>query len=139
MAEIQEALLDAYAEEINIAVSSYELMGRLLDIGYVKRRLELSGLSEFYIYGGGYLGIQFYNIARKFVKILAVVDKKGALAIDVPYIPVIDINELKKVYKGQKVIITSVKFYREIKNDLSDFVSQDQIMFLGEVLGGILK
>ncbi len=139
MAGIQDELLDAYANEMSIAASSFELMGKLLNINYVKRRIELLGLSDFFIYGGGYLGIQFYHTASKFVKILSVIDKKGKLAIDIPFIRVIDAVEFKEIYSGQKVIIASIKFYREIRNELSEFVPQSEIMYLGEFLGGIPK
>lgn len=139
MIEIQQELLDAYDNELSVALSSFEMMGRLLNVDYVKERVELLGTSEFYIYGGGYLGIQLYHITNKLVKVLAIVDKKGKLSVDIPEIPVIDTKIFKKSYRGQKVIVASIKFYCEIKKELSDFVPQSQIIYLGEFLGGILK
>lgn len=139
MAEIQEELIDAYAYEMSIAAASFELMGRLLDCDSVKSRIELLGVSEIFVYGGGYLGIQFYQAVSKFVNIPGVIDKKGKLQINIPDIPVIDIPIFKKVYKGQKVIVASIRFYREIRNELIGLVPETQILFLGEFLGGIPK
>lgn len=139
MKELQDELIDAYAYERSIAASSFEFMGKLLDIEYVKTRLKLLGTSEIFVYGGGYLGIQFYNAAYKFVDILAVIDKKGKVQIDTLNIPVMDINRLKETYKGQSIIVASVRFYREIRNELLEFVPDTQIVPLGEFLGGILK
>ena len=139
MAGQPEELLDAYAYEMSVAVSSFELMGRLLDSDYVKSRVDLLKSSEIFIYGGGYLGIQFYNASHKLVKVLAIIDKKGKVQIDNLNIPVIDAKKFKIIYKGQKVIVASVRFYREIRKELLDFVPEDQILFLGEFLGGILE
>lgn len=139
MEELREELIDAYAYEMSVAASSFELMGRLLDTGYVKSRIDLFGLSELFIYGGGYLGIQFYRAVSAFVKIPAIIDKKGKAQVDVPDIPVTDIRSFQKTYKGQKVIIASVRFYREIIGELRSFVSESQVISLGEFLGGMPK
>lgn len=139
MIEVQEELLDTYAEELSIAASSYEMMGQLLDIEFIKKRIKLLGVSELYVYGGGYLGIQLYRTVSKIISIPAVIDIKGKLSINIPDIPVVDVVEFKRIYKGQKVIIASINFYNEIKKDISAFVPESQIIFLGEFLGGILR
>lgn len=137
MRELEE-LLDIYASELDLYLSSYEMMGRMLDKEYLKGRIELLGLSEMYIYGGGYLGIQLYNAVNQFVDVLSIVDKSGRLLIEIPNIPVISLNELESVYCQQKVIITPMKHYKSIYTELSGFVPKDQMFYLGELLGGIL-
>lgn len=139
MTQIQEELIDVYAYEMSVMASSFELMGRLLDTKYVKKRIELLGVSEIFVYGGGYLGIQFYNIAHKFIDILAVIDKKGKIQFDTLDIPAININKFKAIYNGQVIIVASVRFYREIRNELLGFVPETKVMSLGEFMGGILK
>lgn len=131
-------LLDAYAEELAIADCSFQMMGRLLDREYIKGRLSFLNDDGLYIYGGGYLGIQLYRACDKLVRVLSVVDKKGCLVLDLPDIPVINLDGLRKAYKGEKIIIASVRYYREIQKDLLPFVPEDKILFIGEFLGGIL-
>lgn len=137
MKELQKKLIDAYAYDMNVASSSFEFMGRLLDIEYVKKRIELFGLSEIFVYGGGYLGIQFYNSVHEFVNIQAIIDRRQKIQIDSYAIPVVDIGRLREIYNGQTVIIASVRFYHDIRNELLGFVSEEKIMSLGEFLGGM--
>lgn len=136
MTELEE-LLDMYSYEWDIYLSSYDMMGRMLDRKRLKERVKKAGISEAYIYGGGYLGIQLYNAVNSFINVLSVVDKSGRLLVDVPGIPVISLDEFKLVYKNQKVIITSVKHYKAIYEELSAFVPEDRLLYLGELLGGI--
>ncbi len=138
MIEIEEELLDAYAEELSIASIGFEMMGKLLNVKYIKERIKLLNITEMYIYGGGYLGIQLYYATSKLVYVPAVIDRENELSIKTLDIPVMGIEELKRIYKEEKIIIASLKFYREIQKDLSNFVPQNQIMFLGEFLGGIV-
>ena len=137
MNELDE-LLDACTYELEIFSSGYRMMGQLLDREYVKSKIEMLGLSEIYIYGGGYLGIQLYNAVKRFVNILSVVDKSGKLLLDISDISVIDLNEFKSVYKQQSVIITPIKHYKPIYTELSEFVPSNKMICLGEFLGGIL-
>ena len=134
----EEQIRDAYAKELEIMACSYDMMGKMLDARHIQKRIRLLGVDELYIYGGGYLGIQFYKAVYDMVQIPAIIDKSGGLLLDLPDIPVIDFEEFKKKYNGQKVIITPVKFYREIYGDLSSFVPLEQLVFLGELMGGIL-
>lgn len=138
MQNIPDELLDAYAEDLSIAECSYEMMGQLLDQDYLKERLKSLDTNELYIYGGGYLGIQFYRACEKLVKILSIVDKQGGLRLNIADIPVIDLEGLKKSYKGENIIITPIRYYREIQQNLLSFVPKTKILFLGEFLGGIL-
>ena len=133
-----DKLLDIYAHELDIFSSSYEMMGQMLNREYVKNRIEMFGLSDVYIYGGGYLGIQLYNALKQFVNILSVVDKNGKLLIDIPDIPVISLNEFRSVYEQQRVIISPIKHYKSIYTELIEFVPKDKIIYLGEFIGGML-
>lgn len=133
-----EKLLDACTYELEIFSSCYKMMGQMLDNEYVKSRIEMLSLSDIYIYGGGYLGIQLYNTINQYANVLSIVDRSGKLLIEVSDIPVITLDEFKSVYNGQKVIITPVRHYKPIYMELSKFISKDNIIYLGEFLGGIL-
>lgn len=137
---IQDDLIDAYAYEMRVAECSFMMMGKLLDISYVKQRINILNLEEFYVYGGGYLGIQLYQTVynHNLAKVLAVIDKKGESSVRIPEIPVINLEKFEDIYREQKVIVASVRYYNEIRNYLSTFVRPDCILFLGEFLGGIL-
>lgn len=138
MLNISNELLDAYAEELAIADCSFEMMGRLLDSKYIKERFGFLNDDGLYIYGGGYLGIQLYRACNKLVRVLSMVDKRGCLVLDLPDIPIINLDGLRKAYQGENIIVASVRYYREIRKDLLPFVPGDKILFIGEFLGGIL-
>lgn len=131
-------LLDVYASEMEIASAGYEMMGRMLDRKYLESRLKMAGISNMFIYGGGYLGIQLYYAINQSANVLGVVDKSGKLLLDIPDIPVISMEGFSEIYKGQDVIITPIKFYQSIFESLSDFVPEGRMMYLGEFLGGRL-
>lgn len=133
-----EYLLNEYAYESEIFSASYELMGQMLDRKLVKKRIEMLKLSDIYIYGGGYLGIQLYNAINKLVNVLSVVDKNGKLLLEISDISVIDLDEFRSMYRQQSVIITPIKHYKLIYLELSKFVPKDKMIYLGEFLGGIL-
>lgn len=138
MVNITDELLNIYAEELAIAECSFEIMGRLLDRDYLKERLNFLNIEELYVYGGGYLGIQFYNACNKLTKILSIVDKRSDLCLNITDIPVTNLKGLEKIYKGENVVIASVRYYQEIKKELLSFVPKNKILFLGELLGGNL-
>ena len=133
-----EELIEAYENEVDILSASYEMMGILLNSEAVADKLRERAISELYIYGGGYLGIQFYKAINKAVKVHAIVDKSGGLNIEVPEkIPVISLEAFEKTYQGQAVVITPVKYYYAIQKDLLRFVAKEKLLYLGELLGGI--
>ena len=84
------------------------------------------------------MGIQFYRACEGLIDILSIVDKQGCLRLDITDIPVTNLDGLKKVYKGENIIVASVRYYQEIQQDLLSFVPEAKILFLGEFLGGIL-
>lgn len=135
---IEENLLELYMRDYEIEWYSYHMMGKLLESKWVKKRVELYNLQSLYIYGGGYLGVQLYKAVEDMVNIKAVVDKNGSLSVDIEDIRVISLDDLRKEYSSEKIIITPMKYYRVIQNDLLEFIDKDNILFLGEFLEGIV-
>lgn len=129
----KDELIDIYGYQAEIYGKSYSMMGRLLDPNFVKQMTEKGNLSDIYIYGGGYLGIQLYRAISPVVNVLSLVDKKGKLLIDgLTDIPIMNMDNFQKKYNNQMVIVTPLKFYREIYHELKEFVSEDKIIFLEE-------
>lgn len=60
------------------------------------------------------------------------------MILDIPGIPVMSLEGLRKAYQGENIIVASVRYYQEIQKDLLSFVPKTQILFIGEFLGGIL-
>lgn len=134
--ENKDELIDIYGYQAEVFAKSYNMMGRLLDSSFVKNEMERRKWSDIYIYGGGYLGIQFYRAAAPCVNVLSIVDKKGKLLIDsIDDIPVIDMDTFRNQYRNQPIIVTPLKFYREIYHELKEFVLDDKIVFLEEFGG----
>ena len=131
-------LLDAYSYDMEMAVANYEMMGYMLDKRKVVADFARLGERGWYIYGGGYIGIQLYQAIADNITIVSVVDKSGNLLIDIPEIPVISLDKLEIDYSGQAIVITSGKFYHQIYDDLVKFVPKDNIFYLGEIIGGLL-
>ncbi|EOS36634.1 hypothetical protein C804_00513 [Lachnospiraceae bacterium A4] len=134
--ESKDELIDVYGYQTEVYTKSYNMMGRLLDNNFVKREVKRREWSDIYIYGGGYLGIQLYRVISPLVNVLSLVDKKGKLLINnINDIPVMDMSTLRGLYENQPVVITPLRFYREIYHDLKEFVAEDKIIFL-EDFGG---
>jgi len=133
----EEKIFDLYVREYYIESANYRLMGKMLDKEFVNQRMKAKQIEQLYIYGGTYLGIQLYNAIEDKNKILAIADKNGMLAVKMHGIPVIKIDELKKQYSGEKIIVTPLPFYSEIKAELSEFVKEHNILLIGELLEGI--
>lgn len=74
----KDELIDIYGYQAEIYGKSYIMMGRLLDPDFVKQMTEKGNLSDIYIYGGGYLGIQLYRAISPIVNVLSLVDKKAS-------------------------------------------------------------
>lgn len=135
----EEELFELYVNEYRIEAFSYKMMGRMLETDWIMQRLQLYNIQSLYIYGGGYLGVQLYNAIHDLTNVKAIVDKNGGLSVNVKGIPVISIDELMKEYADEKIIITPVKYYQKIKDDLLEFVAEKQILFLGEFLEGVVQ
>ncbi len=134
--ESKDELIDVYGYQTEVYTKSYNMMGRLLDNNFVKREVKRREWSDIYIYGGGYLGIQLYRVISPLVNVLSLVDKKGKLLINnINDIPVMDMSTFRGLYENQPVVVTPLRFYREIYHDLKEFVAEDKIIFL-EDFGG---
>ena len=81
------------------------------------------------------MGIQLYKAIIPFVNVLSVVDKSGKLIINEEDIPVMDMCRFRDQYKDQMIIVTPLKYYREIYHELNMFVYADKIIFLEEFGG----
>lgn len=135
----EEELFELYVKDYRIQTHCYNMMGQLLDTEWVRKRLQLYNIQSLYIYGGGYLGVQLFNAVHDMVNVKAVVDKNGGLSVNVKGIRTISLDDLVKEYAGERIIITPVKYYQRIKDDLSKFVDEKELLFLGEFLEGMVQ
>jgi hypothetical protein len=130
-----DQILDLYMDELDIKSSCYEFMGQLLDRTHIEQCARKLNTHKVYIYGGGYIGIQLYRVIQNLINVISVVDKSGKLRFDLEDIPVIDLENLKEQYKDELVIVTPIQFYRQIYRDLSEFIPEKNIIFIGKFLG----
>lgn len=135
MNEIEKQILEDYARKYSIASMSYKIMGMMLDEKYVKERISAFNINHMYIYGGTYMAVQLYRSGGKFTDIKGIVDKSCRIAKN-DNISVITLDDFKKVYNGENVIVASLRFFQEIKKDIELFVNTDNIMNIGELLMG---
>lgn len=138
MNEIEKQILDEYVRKYSIANVSYKMLGMMLDESIVEERLKLFGIEQMYIYGGTYMAVQLYRAAKSIVDIKGVVDKSRRIAIN-DNVSVITLDEFKSVYRGEKVIVTSIRFFQEIKKDVGVFVNAEDIISISELLLGTAK
>lgn len=131
----KDELIDTYGYQSEIFSKSYYMMGRLLDKNFVKKEVKKREMSDIYIYGGGYLGIQLYRAIIPYVNVLSVVDKKGKLMIEMEDIPIMDMVNFRSHYENQMIIVTPLIYYQEIYRELKAFVAEDKIVFLEEFGG----
>lgn len=130
--DTRDELIDYYGYMAELFSKSYGMMGQLLDRNFVKLEVEKRQLSNLYIYGGGYLGIQLYHAIIPYVNVLAVVDKSGKLKIHMEDMPIINMDNFEKSYQGEPVIITPIQYYKEIHRELQSIVAEDKMIFLVE-------
>ncbi len=136
MNEVERQILDMYAKDCSVGEISYTLLGKMLDEKFVKERLELFQKEEFYLYAGTYMAVQLYRIGKKYISIKGIVDKKGNIPLKEDA-PVLTLDELRKQYNGENLIITSVRYYTEIKEELMEFIDEKKIYYIGELMQGI--
>lgn len=129
-----ETLVDFYGSEWELLRYRCNLMEKMLDLDRIRECLQHYNCEKIYVYGGGFLGIQFYRTVKEFVKIAAVVDKSGKLRLNDTTIPVIDFETFRRGYRNEMVIITPITFYGEIRKELLAFVPEQKIVALGEFL-----
>lgn len=136
MGIIEEQIIDEYTWHYRIETESYKMMGKMLDEEMVRERLKQYNISDVYIYGGTYLAAQLYRAIKEHVNVRAIVDRAGRSAIKAG-VPVINLEELRKIYLNENVIITPPRFYREAKDELLQFIEPYNILYLGEFLEGV--
>lgn len=136
MNENEKQIMEEYVKNGSIDAWMYKIMGRMLDEKYVEKRLSIFGINNMYIYGGTYLAIQLYRVANKFTTVKGIVDKAGRLAIN-EQVAVFTLDEFRKVYNGETVIVTSLRYFQEIRRELEAFVDKKEIMDVGEFMTGI--
>ena len=113
-------------------------MGKMLDEKFVKERLDMFHIGDAYIYGGTYMASQLYRVAKKYINIMGVVDKVGKMLTSED-VKVLTLEDLRKCYDGEQVIVTPIRFYSQIKNDLIRFVDNKNIVLIGELFEGIAE
>ena len=101
-----------------------------------RKRLRKFDISNMYIYGGTYMGIQLYRIGVKSLNVLGIVDKYGKV-LGNDNIQIIMLDELSKIYKDEKIVVTPIRFFEEISKELEIFVAKKNIIGIGELLLGI--
>jgi len=136
MNKTEEEILNLYATDCSIGEISYSLMGKMLDDRYVEKRLKLFGIKEMYLYAGSYLAIQLYRAANKYISVKGIVDKNGKVPVS-DNIPVFLLEDLKKQYNGEKIVVTSAKYYTEIRKELEQFIEKKNIIYIGELIFGL--
>ena len=132
----ESSLIEYYRDGYDLLEISYHLMGMLLNDALIKRRINELSIDECYIYGGGFLGIQCWRSLKDYIQIKAFVDRHGSLKFDIGDVKVMDIAGLRRSYAGEIVIITPVEFAKEIYKELSEFIDQKRLIFLGEFVQG---
>lgn len=135
--QVEERILNNYMLQYSVAAESYKMMGKMLDEQLVRERLEMCGMQNIYVYGGTFLAVQLCRAVGNNAKILGIVDKAGRTVMKTE-IPVITLEDLKKTYTNEKIIVTPPMYYSEIKSELQQFIEEDNIWFLGEFLYGLL-
>lgn len=131
---MKDELTSIYINDLELYQNMYELMGVMLDKTYVVKRLEEKKIDKIYIYGGGYLGIQFYNSVKDFITVLAIVDKSGGLKFSVDNVETVSIEEFRNRYNGEVVVITPIQFGEKIYEEIIQFVENERIYFIGEII-----
>lgn len=137
MDAMEKEILDDYARDYSIEAISYQILGMMLDEKYVEERLKLFNVNDMYIYGGTYMAVQLYRVGKKYADVKGIVDKSGKIILN-DKIPVILLDEFREMYRGEKVIITPLRYFKNIKKDLEGIVDVTNIIDIGELLFGMI-
>lgn len=103
MNDAEKRILEDYAFKYSVANMSYNILGRMLDEEYLKKKIRAFGINHMYIYGGTYMAVQLYRASKKHTDIKGIVDKSCRIAIN-DKVSVITLDEFKEIYNGEKVI-----------------------------------
>lgn len=137
MNKAERQILEGYVREYHIASASYEMMGLVLNDTYLRERFRLFHIENAYIYGGTYMAVQLYRAGKDYVNIKGIVDKSGGTVVQ-DLISVLPLDIFQKQYQNEKVIVTSIRFFQEIKQDLQQFIDAENILGIGEFLMGLV-
>lgn len=137
MNDIEEKILELYIKEYKSEAASYRILGEMMNNVNVSERLRMFGIDKMYIYGGTYLAIQLYKASNNYVDVKGIVDKSRRLICKAD-IPVYDLKEFKDIYNGEKIIITPIFYYKTINEELQSFIDGENIIYIGELIEGIL-
>ena len=134
--KIEKQILEEYSIGYSVEAMSYEIMGKMLDEEFIEERLRKFEITNLYVYGGTYMGIQLYRIGRKYVNVLGIVDKYGK-TLGNEKISVMMLDELKEKYKDEKIVVTPIRLFKEIYGELEGFVDKKNIIGIGELVLGL--
>ena len=136
MNKIEKDILECYERDYKVEALSYQIMGMMLNEKYVEKRLGLFNINDMYIYGGTYMAIQLYQTGKKYADIKGIVDKSGRVVLN-ENVPVMLLDELRNKYKGEKIVVTPLRYFQEIEEELKQFVDVANIIDIGELLLGL--
>lgn len=134
--KIEKQILEEYSIGYSVEAMSYEIMGKMLDEEFIEERLRKFEITNLYVYGGTYMGIQLYRIGIKYLNVLGIVDKYGK-TLGNDKTAVMMLKELKEKYKDEKIVVTPIRFFREICGELEVFVDKKNIIGIGELVLGL--
>ncbi len=137
MNEMEKRILEEYERDYNIEAASYQIMGKMLDEEYVEKRLRMFDIRQAYIYGGTYMAIQLYRVGKKYTTMKGIVDRSGKIIFDEPVL-VMTLDEFRETYHGEKIIVSPIRFFEEIKKDLELFAEEKDILNIGELFFGVI-
>lgn len=138
MNTIEKQILEEYVRKYQIANISYKMMGIMLDENYVEARIKLFDIEHMYIYGGTRIAVQLYRVAKNNTDIKGIVDRTCRIATN-DNVSVISLEDFRVIYSGEKVIVTALRSFQEIKKDIELFVNAKDIIHIGELLMGSNK
>ena len=140
----KDDLIDYYSRMFAKQDLKFTMMGMLLDRGLVDRRREENGLTDIYIFGTGPLGVQALRALEDTVNIVGFIDEDGEYYYNSNYawgykdieVPVYTPEEVKKIYKGEKILLASFEELEEMKDACEDFAENKDVIFINEFLFG---
>ncbi len=140
----RDDLIDYYSRMFAKQDLKFTMMGMLLDRGLVDRRREENNLTDIYIFGTGPLGVQSLRALEDKVNIVGFIDEDREYYYNYNYawgykdidIPVYTPEEVKKRYKGEKILLASFEDLEDMKGVCEHFAEDKDVIFINEFLFG---
>jgi hypothetical protein len=140
----RDRMIDIYSRNFAKQDIKYTMMAMMLDPKLIDRRLEEYKIKKAAIYGAGPLGVQFYRAIEDKVEVTAFVDDGGSFYCNRGYswgyniskIKIFTVNQYKDIYQGEKVVIADFEDLEEMRDTISEYVNESQIVFINEFLYG---